>query len=141
MVLVPGRRQFLKAAGGGSGQFEWDANARAHFTQPELFGGSVSYSDKVGPLDYTLSLKNGYGRGGLGGPVYLYDANHVLTEKRDEAYHSRYEQANTQLKLGYDGPGSSIGNFAPSTEPAAEPAAAGGVIVDGPLPLPYSLPD
>ena len=101
----------LKAAGGGSGQFEWDANARAHFTQPELFGGSVSYSDKVGPLDYTLSLKNGYGRGGLGGPVYLYDANHVLTEKRDEAYHSRYEQANTQLKLGYDGPGSSIGNL------------------------------
>src|SRR3954454_23253210 len=51
----------LKTTGGGSGQYEWKTNFRAHFTKPELFGGSISYSNKVGPVDYTLSVKNGYG--------------------------------------------------------------------------------
>src|SRR5689334_23173927 len=43
-----------------SGQFDYEANARAHFTRPELLGGSLSYSGKEGPVDYTLSVKNGY---------------------------------------------------------------------------------
>jgi len=34
-----------------------------------------------------------------------------------------------------------IGNFGPVAEAAADPQAADGVIVDGPLPLPYSLPE
>ena len=58
-----------------------------------------------------MSVKNGYGRGGLGGPVEIYDANHVLTETRNESYHSEYEQLSTQAKLGIDGPGSSVGNL------------------------------
>lgn len=93
------------------GQFEWDMNARAHFTQPELFGGSFSYSGKEGPIDYSLSVKNGYGRGGIGGPIDIYDANHVLTEQREEIFHSEYEQANMQAKFVVNGPGSSIGNL------------------------------
>jgi hypothetical protein len=56
-------------------------------------------------------VKNDYGRGGLGGPVRLTDANGVLIETRREKYHSEYEQASTQLKMGLDGPGSSIGNL------------------------------
>ena len=56
----------LKASGKGSGQFEYKANARAHFTTPELLGGSISYSSKAGPVDYTVSFKNGFGRGCLG---------------------------------------------------------------------------
>ena len=76
----------LKTTKAGSGQFEWDTNARAHFTEPEIIGGSISYSNRVGPLDYTISVKNGYGRGGLGGPVKIYDANGVLTETRHETY-------------------------------------------------------
>jgi hypothetical protein len=94
----------------GSGQYEWKTNFRAHFTEPELLGGSMSYSNKVGPVDYTLSVKNRYGRGGIGGPVWIYDANHVLTETRREIYHSEYEQANSELKLGVH-PGTSIGNL------------------------------
>ena len=101
----------LKAVAKSSGAFEWNANARAHYTDPELFGGSVSYSGKSGPVDYTLSAKNGYGRGGIGGPVNIYGPNGSLTERRKEIYHSRYEQANLQAKLGLDGPGSSIGNL------------------------------
>ena len=101
----------LKATGKGSGQYEWNGNFRAHYTEPEFMGGSLSYSNKAGPVDYTVSVKNGSGRGGLGGPVKLYDANHVLTQSRIESYHSEYEQLSTQLKLGLDGPGSSVGNL------------------------------
>ena len=101
----------LKTGGKGSGQFEWKTNARAHFTEPELLGGSISYSNKVGPVDYTLSVRNGYGRGGIGGPVKVYDPNHVVTQTWTESYHSEHEEINSQLKLGIDGPGSSIGNL------------------------------
>ncbi|MGN6591183.1 MAG: TonB-dependent receptor plug domain-containing protein [Sphingomicrobium sp.] len=101
----------LKATGKGTGQFEWNGNFRTNFTEPEFMGGSLSYSNKVGPVDYTLSVKNQSGRGGIGGPVELYDVNHVLIESRDEVYHSESEQMSTQLKLAYDGPGSSLGNL------------------------------
>ena len=101
----------LKATAAGTGQFEWNPNLRAHFTEPEVMGGSVSYSDKAGPVDYTLSIKNGYGRGGFGGPIWVYDRDRVLTETRDETFHSEYEQLNTQAKFGLDGPGSSLGNL------------------------------
>ncbi len=111
----------LKATGKGSGQFEWFNTFRAHFAEPEFLGGSISYSNKVGPVDYTLSVKNGSGRGGLGGPVKLYDRDHVLIETRDERDHSEYEQVNTQLKLGIHGPGSSIGNLTLGYTPYINP--------------------
>jgi hypothetical protein len=101
----------LKETKKASGQFEYDANARTHFTKPELLGGSLSYSGREGPVDYTLSVRNGFGRGGIGGPIYIYDGNHVLTETRDEVFHSEYEEANMQAKFGIDGPGSSVGNL------------------------------
>ena len=98
------------ATGKGSGQYEWKMNARAHFTEPELMGGSISYSSKAGPVDYTVSVQNGYGRGGLGGPIKVYDPNHVVTQTWEESYKSRYEQVNSELKLGIH-PGSSVGNL------------------------------
>lgn len=101
----------VKSAAKSSGQFEWNPAWRAHFAKPEWLGGSISYSGRTGPLDYTLSVKNAYGRGGFGGPILISDANGVVTETRDEVYHSEYEQANMQVKLGYDGPGSSVGNL------------------------------
>lgn len=101
----------LKSAAKSSGQFEWDTSARAYFAKPELLGGSVSYSARDGPLDYTFSVQNFYGRGGLGGPVRIYDRNHVLTENRDEFYQSRQEQPDFEAKFGLDGPGSSVGNL------------------------------
>jgi outer membrane receptor for ferrienterochelin and colicins len=94
-----------------SGQFDYEADARAHFTKPELFGGSVSYSGKEGPVDYTFSVKNGYGRGGIGGAIVILDRNRGLIETRNEVFHSEYEEANTQAKFTIDGPGSSIGNL------------------------------
>jgi outer membrane receptor for ferrienterochelin and colicins len=94
-----------------SGQYEYIANSRAHFTRPELLGGSVSYSGKEGPVDYTLSVANNYGRGGFGGPVLIFDRNHVLTETRREILSANSEQPNFETKFGIDGPGSSVGNL------------------------------
>jgi outer membrane receptor for ferrienterochelin and colicins len=94
-----------------SGQFEYNPNWRAHFAEPEFLAGSVSYNGKTGPVDYTLSVKNSPGRGAIGGPIYIYDRNDVLTEKRIERDHSEYEEANMQAKFGLDGPGSSVGNL------------------------------
>lgn len=101
----------LKSNRKASGQYEWDMNARSHFTQPELLGGSVSYSGTQGPVDYTVSVKNDYGRGGIGGPIYIYDSNHVLTELRNEVFHSEHEEVNSEAKFTIHGPGSSIGNL------------------------------
>jgi outer membrane receptor for ferrienterochelin and colicins len=101
----------LNATKKASGQFDYEANARAHFARPESLGGSVSYSGKEGPVDYTFSLANGYGRGAIGGPILIFDRNHVLTETRNEVSHNEFEQANIQAKFGIDGPGSSVGNL------------------------------
>src|SRR6185503_5956895 len=101
----------LKANGAISGQYEGKANARAHFAKPEFFGGSASGSGKEGPVDYTLSVQNGYGRGGGGGLVVISDAHPVPTERRRDIEYSRYDEANTQAKFVIDGPGSSVGNL------------------------------
>lgn len=101
----------LKANKKSSGQFSYSPNIRPHYVKPELLAGSVSYSGKKGPLDYTLSVTNDPGRGGFGGPVLIYDRNGVLTESRHEVYNSEYDRAKFEVKLGYDGPGSSIGNL------------------------------
>ena len=115
----------LKETKAGSGQFEWDTNFRTHYAEPEFMAGSISYSNKVGPVDYTLSLKNGSGRGALGGPVTISDINHVVTERRWESYHSEHEQISTQLKLGIDGPGSSVGNLTLDYSPYWNPQFQG----------------
>ncbi|MGN6848515.1 MAG: TonB-dependent receptor plug domain-containing protein [Sphingomicrobium sp.] len=111
----------LKQNRKGSGQFEWDGNARSYFTKPELLGGSISYSGTEGPVDYTLSVKNDFGRGGIGGPIYIYDADHNLTELRNEVFHSEHEQINSEAKFTIHGPGSSIGNLTLGYDPYWNP--------------------
>ena len=101
----------LKADQKSSGQFSWNPNFRPHYAKPNLFGGSVSYSGKKGPVDYTLSVTNEPGRGGFGGPVLIYDRDGVLTETRHETYNSEYDRAKFQTKFGLDGPGTSLGNL------------------------------
>lgn len=106
-----------------SGQFEYEPHFRAHYAKPSFLAGSLSYSGKTGLLDYTLSIKNSPGRGAFGGPIYIYDGEGVLTETRREVYHSEYEQANMQAKIGYDGPGSSVGNLTLGYTPYWNPAS------------------
>ena len=113
----------LKSTTASSGQFEWNPSWRAHYAKAEWLGGSISYSGKSGPVDYTVSLKNDYGRGAFGGPIWLYDAAGNVIETRKEIYHSEYERANMQLKLGYDGPGSSVGNLTLAYTPYWNPVS------------------
>ena len=113
----------LKATTKSSGQFEYRPNFRAHYAKPDFLAGSISYSGKTGPVDYTLSLRNDPGRGAFGGPILIFDRDHVLTERRFEIYHSEYDRANMQAKFGLDGPGSSIGNLTLSYTPYWNPSA------------------
>jgi len=101
----------LKATAAGSGQFEYNPHFRAHYAKPSILAGSVSYSDKWGPVDYTLSVRNSPGRGAFGGPIWINNPDGSLRETRHEVYSSEYEELNTRLKLGFDGPGSSVGNL------------------------------
>jgi len=112
----------LKTTTASSGQFEWNPIWRAHYAKTDWVSGSVSYSGKNGPVDYTVSVKNDPGRGAFGGPIWLYDAAGSVIEKRREIYHSEYDRANMQLKLGYDGPGSSVGNLTLGYTPYWNPA-------------------
>jgi hypothetical protein len=101
----------LRKAAKSSGQFEYNPGFRAHFTKPQWYAGLISFSDSKGPLDYTLSVKNNPGTGGFGGPILIYDANHVLTERRNETFHAQTENANMEAKFTLHGPGSSLGNM------------------------------
>jgi hypothetical protein len=112
----------LKTAIKSSGQFEWNPSWRAHYAKPEWLGGSISYSGKEGPVDYTVSVENDYGRGAFGGPIWLYDANGAVIETRKEIYHGETERADMQLKLGLDGPGSSVGNLTLGYTPYWKPS-------------------
>jgi outer membrane receptor for ferrienterochelin and colicins len=107
----------LKAAPKSSGAFEWAPNWRAHFAKAEPAAGSISYSGSKGPLDYTLSVQNNYGRGGLGGPIKIFDRNHLLTETRNEIYHSGQEAPNFEAKFGLHGPGSALANLTLGYQP------------------------
>ncbi|MFL6734454.1 MAG: TonB-dependent receptor [Sphingomicrobium sp.] len=100
-----------KAAQKASGQFEWNPDFRAHYSEPNLFRGNVSYSGKSGPVDYTVGVKNQAGRGAYGGPILIYDPLGNLIERRDEILHNESDLVTFSTKLGIDGPGSSVGNL------------------------------
>jgi hypothetical protein len=101
----------IKEVKASSGQFEWTPSIRAHFAKPNLLGGSISYSGTTGRLGYNLSVKNSVGRGAFGGSILIYDRNGVLTESRNEVFHSESELVTFQAKLTLDGPGTSVGNL------------------------------
>ena len=115
----------LKSQAKGSGQFSWNPGFRAHFTKPQYDNLTVSYSNKTGPLDYTVSAAALSGRGGLGGPVTITDASHHLIETRDEVYHSEYHEFVFKTKLSLDGPGSSLGNLSLTYNPYWSPQFLG----------------
>ncbi|MGZ2411563.1 TonB-dependent receptor-like protein [Sphingomonas sp. F9_3S_D5_B_2] len=94
-----------------SGQFDWNPQIRAHYAKPRFFRGSVSYSGTTGPVDYTLSVRDQAGRGAYGGPVLIYDRNHVLIESRHETLHNESDLVTFQGKFKLDGPGSSVGDL------------------------------
>ena len=112
----------VKADRQASGQFDWKSNFRAHFTKPELLGGSISYTGREGPVGYTFSARNDYGRGGFGGPIEISDSSDVIIERREETYQGEYEEAELEAKFSLDGSGSSVGNLTLGYNPYWNPA-------------------
>ena len=111
----------LKDARKSGGQFEWRPDFRAHYSEPNLYRGSVSYSGKTGKLDYTLSAEDQAGRGAIGGPIFSYAPDGSLIERRDEIYHSESDTVTVKAKLGFAGPGSSKGHLTLSYSPYWNP--------------------
>ena len=102
----------VRAGGASSGQFEWRPEFRAHYSHPNLFRGSFSYSGKTGPVDYTLSVENQANRGAYGGPfVWIYDAAGSEIERRDLRLYSDFDQPKMTARFKYNGPDSSVANL------------------------------
>jgi hypothetical protein len=94
-----------------TGQFEWRPSFRAHFSEPDLFRGSISYSGKAGPIGYTLSVRDDTGRGAFGGPIVITDAAGRVIERRRQVFHSEADTLTAQSRFTIDGPGSSEGHL------------------------------
>lgn len=101
----------VKSTKKGSGQFEWNPDFRAHYSKPRILTGSVSYSGKKGPVDYTLSITDQTGRGAFGGPIVITDPSGSVIEQRNEIYREESSLVTFQSKFKLDGPGSSLGNL------------------------------
>jgi hypothetical protein len=98
-------------AAGISGQYAWRPDFRAYHTKPNFTRGDVSVSGKSGPLDWTVGLANNSFRSGAGGPTVVYDRDANFIEQRDDVWTGSGESPRISVKLGYDGPGSSVGNL------------------------------
>lgn len=107
--------------GGGKGQFQWNPNFRAHYARPNLYQGLISYSGKVGKLDYTLSVEDQVGRGAFGGPVLITGPTGALIERREELYHGEDDELVIKGKFSLAGPGTSKANLTLSVTPIWAP--------------------
>jgi outer membrane receptor for ferrienterochelin and colicins len=94
-----------------SGQFSWRPEFRAHYTDPILTRGDVSYSGQSGPLQYTLGLNSQGSRGGAGGPTVIIDPVTGPFELRDDRWHSKWDSPRLSGRFTYDPLGSSIANL------------------------------
>jgi hypothetical protein len=95
-----------------SGRFEWNPDIRAHFAKPRWFNGSISYSGTAASwLDYTVSVRDQTGRGGLGGPILITDANGQVIEQREEVFHSEADTVTFQSQFTVHGPGTAEGHL------------------------------
>ena len=103
----------LKKDVGGKGQFTWQPEMRAHYSHPNFFRGTISYTDRKGPVEYTLSLDNSVAsRGAYGGnDDLIYDALGNLTERRVGRLTSDFDQPKLRIGTKIDMPGSAVANL------------------------------
>ena len=97
----------LKAETKGVGNYEWKPTLRSYYALPSMLRGSVNYSNALGDLAYTLSLRNNGGRGAIGGDAYVItDAAGAVTERRDQVVHNEFNDVRLsgEFKYGAKGP-------------------------------------
>src|SRR5215208_772091 len=71
---------------GIKGQWAYRPEFRSYYTDPLLTRFEVSVSGTTGPVQYTLGLDNRGNRSGAGGPTWIFNPSHALTEQRDEEW-------------------------------------------------------
>jgi hypothetical protein len=98
-------------AGGMQGQFAWRPEFRQRNTDPLLTRGEVSISGKKGRIDYTLGLQNQSFRSGANGRTNIFRENGERIETRNDVFTGNGENPKASIRLTWDGPGSSVGNF------------------------------
>ena len=98
-------------AGGVQGQFAWRPEFRQRNTDPLLTRGEVSISGKKGNIEYTLGLQNQSFRSGANGRTNIFREDGTRTEARYDVFTGSGENPKGSVKLAWDGPGSSVGNF------------------------------
>ena len=103
----------LKKDVGGKGQFTWQPEARAHYSHANLYRGTISYTDRKGPVEYTLSVDNSVAsRGAFGGnDDLIYDASGNLIETRVGRLFSDFDQPKMRVATKIDMPGSAVANM------------------------------
>ena len=97
--------------GAGSGQFRWSPNVRTRGTRPVLLDGEVSYSGRLGSVDYTLSLANQNYHQGNDGPEFVYDAAGALIERREEALRVEGARPKVSATFGHRSAAGDIANL------------------------------
>ena len=96
---------------GISGQWAYRPEFRSYYTDPLLTRFEVSVSGTKGPVQYTIGLDNRGNRSGAGGPTWIYSPDRILTEERDEQWHSNSDHPRISGRFVFDGPGTSKGNL------------------------------
>jgi hypothetical protein len=93
------------------GQFSYRPEFRAHYADPLFTRGDVSVSGMMGPVEYTLNLKNDASRSAAGGPTIIRRADDSLFEAREDSWTGNFDQPQLSGQFKWDGPGSSVGNL------------------------------
>lgn len=101
----------ITRATGISGQFSWSPEFRARYARPLWTRFEASVTGTEGPVEWTVGLDNQTGRGGAGGPTFIFAPDATPIEFREEVFWARSEQPRISTRLVLDGPGSSVGNL------------------------------
>ncbi|MEO7654413.1 MAG: TonB-dependent receptor, partial [Sphingomicrobium sp.] len=98
---------------GGKGQFSWNPEFRAHYSNPNLYRGTISFTDREGPFEYTLSVDNSVAsRGAYGGnDDLIYDGSGTLFERRTGRLTSDFDQPRFKAATKIDLPAGSTANL------------------------------
>lgn len=94
-----------------SGQFTYQPEIRARYTDPLFTRGSVSVSGTHGPVEYTVGFRNLASRTATGGPTMIATEIREPLELRDDVATSNLDQPTLSGQFKLDGPGSSLGNL------------------------------
>ncbi len=97
--------------GAGSGQFRWSPEFRTRGTIPQLLDGEISYSGRLGTVDYTLSLANRNYHQGNDGPERVYDGNGFLIEQRSEQLRVEGDRPKISARFKHQDASANIANL------------------------------